>query len=377
MVAFGIVALTGGVVALWSATTTSRTSSRAISLLAFAIAIILFGAYCVLSALKSCVVLFADRIEDHGVFVTKELSRDQILGRRFQKTRNSPGVLVLEPREGASKLKIGLIFKADQAFQEWMQSLPDLDAQELKASEQEIAGGLGGSSLREERLEELARGRKLAKGLSLAAFVIAGWAWIYPRPYGLAVTLLILLPWLAVLIVARSDGIFRIDQRKNDAHPSVGTLFIIPGLILAMRVLNDLHVLNWKAALYVSIGIALALWVTAAKVDGSLRARPISLVLLLLITCAYGYGAGMEINALLDRSAGAVYSARVMRKHVSSGSRHVSYELTLNSAEFPALNGNVSVPSPLYRSVTVGDSVCASVKRGALNVPWFMMQRCY
>ena len=377
MVVFGAAAIIGGCIGLWFATTASKAYSSAITLLALCLALVVFGAYCILSAVRSCVVLFADRVEDHGVFLTRELTRQQILGRRFQQAQNSPGALVLVPRDDARKIKIAQVLKTDGAFEEWTSSLPDLDAQDLKASEEEIAGGVEGSSLREGRLDELARGRKLAMWLKVATYVIAGWSWVYPQPYGLAITLLILLPWLAVMIVVRSDGLFRIDQRKNDAHPSVGTLFLIPGLILAMRVLNDMHVLAWKPALYLSLGIGFVLWVVAAKVDASLRARPFTLALLLLITCAYGYGAGLEIDKLLDRSAAMVYSGRVVDKHISSGSRHTSYDLRVNSPELDVFNGNISVSASLYRSVEVGDSVCASVRRGALNIPWFVVQQCY
>ncbi len=376
MVVFGTAAIIGGCIGLWFATIGSKTFPSAITLLALCVALVVFGVYCILSAVRSCVVLFADRIEDHGAFLTRELARHQILGRRFQQGRNSPGAVVLVPRDDAQKIKIAQVLKTDAAFAEWIGSLPDLDAQDLKASEEEIAGSLKGSSIREERLQGLARGRKLATWLNVAAYFIAGWGWIYPRPYDLVVTLLIVLPWLAVAIVARSDGIFRIDQRRNDAHPSVGVLFLIPGLILAVRVLNDMHVVAWKPALYLSIGIAAALWAAAAKVDASLRARPATLALALLIACAYGYGAGLEINKLLDHSAATVYSGRVMGKHISSGSRHTTYDLRVNSPELDAFNGNIGVARSLYRSVEVGDSVCATVKRGALNIQWFVVHRC-
>jgi hypothetical protein len=114
----------------------------------------------------------------------------------------------------------------------------------------------------------------------------------------------------------------------------------------------------------------------AAKVDASLHARPATLVLAFLITFAYGYGAGLEINQLLDHSAATVYSGRVMGKHISSGSKHTNYDLEVNSPELDAFNGNLSVPSSLYHSVAVGDSICATVKRGALNIQWFVVHRC-
>jgi hypothetical protein len=373
MFAFGAAATAGGIAGLWFANKPSTTFSGQMTLLVVCGVFVIFGIYAILSALKSRFVLFADRVEDHGVFSTRELRRDQILGRRYLET--TPRTLVLVPRDGARQLKIGLTLRTDDVFREWTESLPDLDAQDFKASQEEIAGGPEGRSTREERMQGLAGGKKLAQKLNIAAWVIAGWAWLYPRPYNLAITLLILMPWLAVTLMARSEGLFHIDQRRNDAHPSLGPMFIMPGLILAVRALNDMHALEWKPALGLSIVVGSLLWIAVVKVDPDLRSRAVSLVILLFITLAYGYGAGMETNALLDRSAPSVYSAHVMHKHVSSG-RHTTYDLLLEPWGPQAQSENISVSSSLYRSVTVGDTVCVSLKPGALNIAWFAVHAC-
>jgi hypothetical protein len=372
MVAFGAAATAGGIAELWFASKPTTSSS----LMAFLVCsvFVIFGIYAILSALRSRLVLFADRVENHGVFSTRELRRDQILGRRFLETRRR--TLVLVPRDGDRKLKVEPTLRTDEAFREWMESLSDLDARDLKASQEEIAGGPEGSATREDRLQSLAGGKKLAQKLNIAAWVIAGWAWLYPRPYNLAITLLILMPWLAVILMARSEGLFHIDQRRNDAHPSLGPMFIMPGLILAVRALNDMHALEWKPALGLSIVIGSVLWIfTAVKVDTDLRSRRVSLVILPFIMLAYGYGAGMEINALLDRSAPSVYSVHVMHKHISSG-RHRTYDLLLEPWGPEAQSENISVSSSLYRSVTVGDRVCVALKPGALNIAWFAVHAC-
>lgn len=221
LLVFAVGAMAVGTIGLWfvAAEPHPRATNMAIVLSIFGLFII-FGMYVILTVFKSYIVLFADRIEVHGVHSTRVLRRDEILGRRFVQTRNSRNILLV-PRGEQRQLKIALLLQTDPAFWKWMNTLPDLDAQDLKTSEEEIAGAPDGSSVHEDRLHGLAAGQRLARTLRIATFVVAGWGWLYPRPYNLVVTVLALLPWLAVMIAARSGGPFRINQRRNDAHPSL------------------------------------------------------------------------------------------------------------------------------------------------------------
>jgi hypothetical protein len=94
------------------------------------------------STLKSKVVLDADRIETHGLFSTRSLKRKEIQGRRVAKTYEGwrTGDTWLIPRgeengeSAENKITISNKLKADSVLREWIDSLPDLDAPERRAS---------------------------------------------------------------------------------------------------------------------------------------------------------------------------------------------------------------------------------------------------
>jgi hypothetical protein len=379
MLVFGAVAVGGSAFGIWRLCIQeySRNPAGAIFLAVVFAAFALLGVWALWSVFKSRVVLYADRIESFGITGIKSLRRDQVLGRRLAKGRNSPGTLVLVPRNSQRPLMIGLCFRRDRVFDDWMSTFTDLDAQDLRASIEEITGGPESGSPRAELMQGLARGKRLARHLNLIMLIAAGWGWFYPQPYPLAVFVLALLPWVAVAIVAKSGGLFRIDERKNDAHPNVAPLFILPGFVLALRVLSDIHVWAWQPALYLSAAIAFVLWLAAAKADAALRVRRASLILMLLLCLGYGYGVGMEANAMLDRSPATIYAAAVRSKRVSSG-RSTSYKLDLAPwGPGPTQEaGDVSVSRRLYESVKRGDSVCAALRPGAMGVSWYVVSRC-
>lgn len=377
LLVFGTAAIVGGGAGVWYFATghQARSPEAAMVLAGLCVLVIAFGVYVTLETLKSRVVLYADRIEVYDWLRARALRRDQILGRRLQQAQNAPASIVLVPRGQERKLTISNALRLDQDFRNWIESLPDLDAQERRASEEEILGGPENASARQERVEGLARAQRLAKRLTWATFALAAWAWFYPQPYWLAMTVLIVLPWAALVIAARSQGLFRIDQRKNDVHPSVAVAFFMPGLVLTLRVLTDIHPLAWKAALNLTLGACVVLCVAAAMIDASLRAKPLGLAVIFLLSLAYGYGGGMEADALLDHAPAALYSANVAGKHVSSG-RSTTYHLRLAPWGPQDKDDDVIVSPAVYRAVRTGDSVCLALKPGALGVAWYVVDAC-
>ena len=68
--------------------------------------------------------------------------------------------------------------------------------------------------------------------------------------------LLSVLPWTGFEITRRSNGLFRADELKNDAHPNVAYALLGPGLVLPLRAVLDYDVLQftYAVALYVLVG---------------------------------------------------------------------------------------------------------------------------
>jgi hypothetical protein len=119
---FGFAAIGFGIFYLSSATAD-------VSPLASGIFLIIVGLIAILRDLKYRVVLSADRIEVHNLVSTRVLRRDEILGRRLVQARRGPQIIRLMPQGGHRPLGVPLVLKTDSAFWEWMDTVPDLDAQ--------------------------------------------------------------------------------------------------------------------------------------------------------------------------------------------------------------------------------------------------------
>jgi hypothetical protein len=221
------------------------------------------------------------------------------------------------------------------------------------------------------------RGKFLANAFGFTTIILAVWGGFYPHPYFLVITLLALLPWLAVIMVWKSKGNFTsMSPQRGDRRGSLGLLFLAPALVLAIRAL-DFGIVSWTPVLFLAICIGLALFLANVVVEPSVLSQPGILILMLIFALAYGYGAGIEANALFDHSPGTVYSAHVIGKHTHHGSRgSTSYYLELSPWGPYAGGDTVTASWSFYTSVKVGDSVCLPLRPGALGVAWFTVERC-
>jgi hypothetical protein len=340
------------------------------------LAFFLLSAYLVAWIFLARVTLWPDRIESRGLFTTHTLARDEVLGRRLLKPRDGPPYIVLVPRHhGRKQIKVGTIFNFDAEFHEWIASLPDLDARDRQAAELEIANNQEIGATPDDRTEALRRGKRLSTILTIATVMIAVWAGIYPYPYRLVICVLMLLPWVALAVVVRAGGLFRIDAKKNSPHPNVALPFIMPGFLLMLRVVTDVNLLQWMTPLYLSIALTCVLGTAALLADRSLSRSRGTAILLFVLSMAYGFGASMQANALLDHSPGSSYRAEVTGKYISGG-RHTTYELYLAPWGPKREQDKVSVSRWFYDSVEPGDAVCVVLRDGALHVPWYTVGHC-
>ena len=118
----GLILIGLGIFRLWSATAD-------VSSMLPGIFFIIFGIIAILRDLIFRVVLSADSIEVHNLVSTRVLRRDEILGRRLVQTRGAQ-IIRLMPQGGQRPVGVPLILKTDSAFSEWMDTIPDLDAQD-------------------------------------------------------------------------------------------------------------------------------------------------------------------------------------------------------------------------------------------------------
>lgn len=374
----GVIACAGGVALAWLLIGQQASAGGVWLVVALAAVLGGFGAWLMASAVRSRVVLTDAAIEVHGVTRVRRLARTDIAGRRLQSVQYGQKLLILSARDRHVRdLKVSYSgLRTDAAWDAWMAALPDLDVQEAQALEAEVAANPELGTTPEERLGRLATGRKRAQWANYITYAVAAWGYIYPRPYAAAVLALVALPWVAIVLVAKSAGLYRIDARRGDPRPSLSVAVVAPGLVLLMRAVADVGVLDFERALMYAAAVAAVLGWAALMSDAAVRRHPWSAVLLVLFGCAYGYGSVVLANSQLDLTPGETYQVEVLARHVSRGSRSTSYYLRLDRWGPRTAPADVRVSGQLYTDAPPGTTVCVHRGPGALGVSWYEVSLC-
>jgi hypothetical protein len=340
---------------------------------------LLLAVYPLLYAWRCRLILDGEGIELRGPFSARRLARSEIAGRRTLRSQYGTSVQIWPKARGARPLRFSPgAMNPDTRFDAWMRSLPDLDEQDREQTEAQVAADPEFGSSREERLEHLAAGRRTAGTLSAAGIGAAGWLYIYPRPYDLAVLVAALMPWAAILVAARSHGLYRLDSRRNDVRPNIAVPVLLPSIALALRAWQDIGVLDpspaiaWVAAL--GVLFAFTAWrVGGGGPGGTLPAA----VLALVLGACYASGVVLLGNALLDRAAGERYTVQVLSQHVTHGSRGgPTYHLRLAAWGPRNAPEDVRVGRALYQLAAARRVVCVHQRPGALQISWYLVRAC-
>lgn len=336
------------------------------------LAFVLLSAYLIAWILRYRVTLTNDAVEYSELLGHTRFSRSQFVGWRIQPS--TPSLLVLTPKEkGLKAAKIAMVFQLDESFCDWLDTLTDLDEEIATASARDILENSEIGSTAKERESAFERGRLLSKIVNGLGCVVGLWGFVHPRPYGLAVGALFVLPWAALEIVHRSRGLLRLDARKKDVHPNVAFAFLVPSMILMLRGVLDFSALSWWRLVAYGALLGVILCANVMRADASLRNKQI--VALYVLAFCYGIGGVSVINGYFDRSDAVLYRATILGKHVSHG-RTTTYRLTLGPWGPRIAENAVEIPKEMYDVVNVGDPVCPSVKRGALGVAWYDVFGC-
>jgi hypothetical protein len=278
--------------------------------------------------------------------------------------------------ESAKKLKISLVLKRDQEFDAWIARLPDLDQEDRDRSEKEVAEALYQDQMPQDRRAHIKRLKLLAKGVNGATIALAISALVLPDYHHLVTATLIALPWVAIWLVARFQPLYRFGAKRNDTHPDLTAVLMMPGLLLTARALTDAHTFEWLGILMLAFGGGLALSGAALRADPWFRQQRWTAILTCVFTLAYGFGAGFEIDVLADSTKPSIYPTQVLGKRVSRGSKSTTYHLRVGPWGPITGDYEIGVSAARYGATRTGDTVCIYVGKGALQVPWYQVRDC-
>jgi hypothetical protein len=335
----------------------------------------LLGAYLAVATIKSKIVLTTNAIDVHGIFITKQLLRSELVGWRIVPTQYFSTLVLVHRDPSVRKIKIALTMNADKFFLDWLSAAPNLDEAESEEFRAQLDANLEIGVTHEQRSERIATAQILASRLGWVAWAVTAWSWFYPRPYWLVALLLAGLPIVAVLIGLRSIGLYNFEGRRNDLRPSLAIPVIIPGAGLALLGISELHFLRWQDLIPMVTVFCLTITGLISVADPVLRQRRWPVLGILLIAFMDGSGAVAHADALLDRSSPRGFISRVVRKRVSTG-RSTSYRLTISPWGPQSDFTDVRVSARDYNAVQSGDPVCILLFPGALRISWYLVEPC-
>lgn len=334
---------------------------------------VLLGAYLSLWVLRTKIVLFLDAIEVHELFSKRRLLLSEIAGYRILPT---PYFRTLEiTSRSGKKLKAGLVAQTDEAFHDWFGGLKNLDEEDLTKSEAELEDNTQLGATPQERFERIEHGRTAAKWLNGITFVAVAWAWFYPTPYEVVITILAALPIVTILMMIYSPGLYDIEERRNEARPSVAVPFILSGCTLTGRALMDVDFVGARSVLVWGLIAGSALALVIVRTDPKPRVRIGSILVIFMFSIMYASGLIAQADTLFDNSQAQVLQATVLSKRISSG-KMTRWYLQVSPWGPRSEPNEISVADSVYKAVDPGQMVCIHLRPGTLGIPWYWAAQC-
>jgi hypothetical protein len=339
----------------------------------------LFSLFFGLSAIRQFVEL-DDRSISVGTFRgVRSLPLNAIKGRRTISTRNGSYTVLESIHPGTPRLTISSSFAFDDRWRAWIQTLPDLDELDRKAILDTIANDASLGTTPEERLQKLAQAKAIAIVLTVIAAALAGYLFFAGQSlslnsYGAIDLLLVILPWIALILLALSPNLYSPIANKRDPRAPLMFVLLASGIGLIASPFPNVHSVS-APSLFPYACIPALLLAGALFTVATSPKSPGMIPILLIIGGLYGYGIIQQINTQLDSSPLRQYSSQVLRKTYSSG-RSTTWYLYLTPWDPQTSVEKVSVSSTLYHSVHPGDSVCIAAHDGALHVGWYSVHSC-
>ena len=208
--------------------------------------------------------------------------------------------------------------------------------------------------------------RTLALAFPLTAIGAAWWGYVAPRPYGLSMAILIVLPWLSLVAIKMTGG-----------KAGLALSIAFPSLVLGYRAFHDFHLTGWVVAAALACAIAAAFLAAAVFGNSGLRRNwGWLLVLFPVLAVTYGYGALLEANMLLAVTPPKRFTAAILKQERYRGRRYVTYDVVLGPWGGRPAGGSEVVSPELYYALRKGSVACVDLNRGALGVEYYQIRAC-
>lgn len=335
------------------------------------LAFLVFPILIIINIFKRKVTIGNDRILCIKLFSQKELATTDIKGYRAGQK-----VISLESNSPDNKITISnyIDLSDSENLLSWIkENFTDLDATDLKASEEYFLNEQHLGFTVEDRIQTLKKANVTANVYNAIGFV-GGLGIIFLKDDYFRMCCALIYPILGIFIMAFSKGLIKfISNKKKSVYPFVMLGFFMPGLILFFYSL-DIHVLQyhnmWLPLFIISTVLLGALYRFGInKEAGSANGQ---IILMLFITVIYSFGGLITINCNFDKSSSQEFHTSITNKWTTSG-KGSHYHIKLKPWQKSQGSQEIDISRSEYESTSIGTSVSVFVKKGYLSIPWYFI----
>ena len=333
-----------------------------------------FAAWGITVVPRNQIEIWPDFIRQQGVWSARELRFADIKG--FRVFSGKSARLCFIPKDFKSHKGLSLAFNYERKSEllQWANAhLVDLDKDDYESDLAEIKSNVKLGSSVEQRLAKLASAKRWTQALSVIAFASCMWALVYPRPYEFVIGWLALLPGLTFVLMGWSRGLIRMDAKAKGAYSNPILGFIMPTMLLALRALEDWHILDWSGFWTPFLLLGSCITVVLFNLVPAIRKKISTLIFATCLVFFYSFGLIIPLNCYFDRSQPTAYVAKVFNERVVRG-KSTTYYMTLSPFTDTILMREVSVSSSFYRRNPVGNTIHVYVRKGYLGISWFHLR---
>jgi hypothetical protein len=342
------------------------------AILLFPAFILLFAVVIVISQLKRKIILSADLIVKVDIFGRKELPTANVKGCRI----GEKAIFIESDSPSYPKITINNYsdLGSSDELKSWLiENFKDLDALDLKQTEDQLLHDTSLGFTEQEREEKLKRAQLTARIYNIGGGVLGATSFFID--HYLIIVALLLYPVAGIVILRLNNGLIKfLSNKKRSPYPFIFLGFYFCALMLLIKSIVPYDVFQydhiWPVAFCVGIAITALLYFTG--LNKSAEAAKGQVIFMLIMGMLYGYGSTLEVNCAFDKSTAQIFTAQVLDHRVTRGKSN-TYYLSLSPWGPRTDAEEVSVPRWLYNEVPVGQTVKIKFKTGLLNIPWFVV----
>jgi hypothetical protein len=335
--------------------------------------LLLLSLYGVLSAFITRIEIYSDRIKKISLFKRTEILFDAVAGFRIVNAQYYNKLFLMPKDSTAKKVKVDLIIGNKNEFIEWLcESFIDLDAADFDKEVGQAAIDIQLGESEDRRFRLLRRGKLCSNILNGAGFIVMIWAYLKPYPYNWVIGASAVLPFIVLGFAHRFRGEIQFDGKDQSVFPNIHLALMGPSLALFLCALLDFNISKYDKVWAPFILFSTAFFIITVLMAEGIRRQTKTLIMLGIFILAYGYGAVICLNCILDKSQPAICRTKIVGKKISSGYRHADeYIFTLSSWEPDSKEKEMNVGKDSYFRHEVGNSIDICLRNGQFGIPWF------